>query len=78
MKANPRTVLTGVYYIDGDEAFVPGVWCRNNLKPFLKIFDEHLRNQGVKKYGSISTRSPEVYERFMGMKRKYCVFEKEL
>ena len=68
-----------IYYIyDTDKCWVVGLWAKNNLEGFQKLFYDELKSMGIKTVRSSTTLSDTAYERLMGMKKLWSVYERAL
>ena len=72
----PVCIVIGRDY--GKMAFIVGVWAKNSLKPFLSSFWAILKDQGYTTARSSSMFDIEAYQKLLGMKKLWTVYEREL
>ena len=65
-------------YTKGTMAYIVGVWAKNNLSKFLGSFLKLLKDSGYKTMRACSDHPEKAYERLMGMKKLWTVYERTL
>ena len=62
----------------GSMVFIVGCWCKNNVANFNNAFFDKLKAEGFKTARSSSYRDIAAYEKVIGMRKLWTVYERTL